>query len=136
MTKRVLTVGVFDLLHFGHAELFRRAKALGDYLIVAVQDTDYVTRFKPDAQLTYSLEQRLLMVKSIRYVDEVVVYQTAESIVQKVDFDIFAHGPDQTNSSFIAAKKWCSENKKEVVELSRTDGISTSLLKEILSQKD
>lgn len=132
--KRILTIGVFDLLHFGHMELFRKAKALGEHLIVAVQDANYVAKFKPDAKLTYTTEQRCYMVAAIRYVDEVVVYKTAESIVQEIDFDIFARGPDQTNSSFAAAEKWCNAHQKDVVILPRTEGISTSLIKEILKK--
>lgn len=127
--KKILTVGVFDLLHFGHIELFRKAKALGDHLIVAVQDAEYVTKFKPEAKLTYTTEQRCYMIAAIRYVDEVVVYETAESIVQEVDFDVFARGPDQTNDSFVAAEKWCAAHNKEVTILPRTEGISTSMLK-------
>ena len=101
--KKVLTVGVFDLLHIGHIELFRKAKALGDYLIVAVQDSDYVFQFKPDASLVYSTEERCYMVSAIRYVDEVVVYRNVGNIVDEVDFDIFAKGPDQ---SHVGIKQW------------------------------
>ena len=56
--KKVLTVGVFDLLHIGHVELFRRAKALGDYLIVAVQNDDYILKFKPEAQTVNNTAER------------------------------------------------------------------------------
>ena len=73
--KTVLTVGVYDLLHLGHVELFRKSKALGDRLIVAVQDSEVVLKYKPEAQLVYSTEERMYMVKSIRYVDDVVVYK-------------------------------------------------------------
>lgn len=132
--KRILTIGVFDLLHFGHMELFRKAKALGDHLTVAVQDADYVSKFKPGTKLTYTTEQRCYMVAAIRYVDEVVIYKTAESIVQEIDFDTFARGPDQNNPSFIAAEKWCARHQKEVVILPRTEGISTTLIKEILKK--
>ena len=72
--KKVLTVGVYDLLHVGHVNLFRRAKAQGDYLIVAVQSSDVVLKYKPEAKLIYSTEERMYMVKSIRYVDEVIEY--------------------------------------------------------------
>ena len=65
--KKVLTVGVYDLLHIGHVELFRKAKALGDYLIVAVQDSDVVLKFKPEAKMVYSTEERCYMVRAIRY---------------------------------------------------------------------
>lgn len=130
--KKILTVGVFDLLHFGHIELFRKAKALGDFLTVAVQDDENVLKFKPGARLTYNTEQRCYMVASIRHVDDVVVYSNAENAVMTNDFDVFARGPDQTNPSFVAAEKWCAAHGKEVVVLPRTEGISTSLIKQVL----
>ncbi len=130
--KKILTVGVFDLLHFGHIELFRKAKALGDFLTVAVQDDENVVKFKPGSKLTYNTDQRCYMVASIRHVDDVVVYSCAENAVKENDFDVFAKGPDQNNESFQAAIKWCQEHGKEVVVLPRTEGISTSLIKQIL----
>ena len=72
--KKILTVGVYDLLHRGHVELYRRAKSLGDYLIVAAQDSDFILKYKPDAQVMNSTEDRKYMIKSIRYVDEVITY--------------------------------------------------------------
>lgn len=74
--KKVLTVGVFDLLHIGHVELFRRARKYGDYLIVAVQDSDVILQYKPEAKMVYSTEERCYMVRAIRYVDEVAVYRS------------------------------------------------------------
>lgn len=130
--KRVLTVGVFDLLHIGHIELFRKAKALGDYLVVAVQDSDYVLQFKPDAGLVYSTEERCYMVSAIRYVDEVVVYRNVGNIVDEVDFDIFAKGPDQSHAGFQRVVDYCGENDKTVVVMPRTEGISSSELKDLI----
>lgn len=130
--KKVLTVGVFDLLHIGHIELFRKAKALGDYLIVAVQDSDYVFQFKPDASLVYSTEERCYMVSVIRYVDEVVVYRNVGNIVDEVDFDIFAKGPDQSHVGFQRVVDYCGENDKTVVVMPRTEGISSSELKDLI----
>lgn len=130
--KKVLTVGVFDLLHIGHIELFRKAKALGDYLIVAVQDSDYVFQFKPDASLVYSTEERCYMVRAIRYVDEVVVYRNVGNIVDEVDFDIFAKGPDQSHVGFQRVVDYCGENDKTVVVMPRTEGISSSELKDLI----
>lgn len=65
--KRVLTVGVFDLLHWGHFELFRRAKALaeGGKLVVAVQVDAFVSKFK-DVKLVYDWEQRVKMISALR----------------------------------------------------------------------
>lgn len=130
--KKVLTVGVFDLLHIGHIELFRKAKALGDYLIVAVQDSDYVFQFKPDSSLVYSTEERCYMVSAIRYVDEVVVYRNVGNIVDEVDFDIFAKGPDQSHVGFQRVVDYCGENDKTVVVMPRTEGISSSELKDLI----
>lgn len=128
--KKVLTIGVYDLLHLGHIELFRKCKALGDYLIVAVQDAAYVTKFKPTTKLVYTTDQRKYMVDSIKFVDEVVVYQTADQIVKTVDFDILAVGPDQTNSAFVLAKQWCEEHGKEIITVPRTNGVSSSALRQ------
>lgn len=133
--RRVLTVGVYDLLHKGHVELFRRARGLGDYLIVAVQDGEFVTRFKPDAKLMNSTEDRSLMVKSMRYVDEVITYDEVDRIVKDVDFDVFVTGPDQTHDGFRKAIEWCESNGKQHIVLSRTDGISSSELKSRIAAK-
>ena len=128
--KKVLTVGVFDLLHIGHINLFRNAKSLGEYLIVAVQDSNYVKKFKPSANLIYNTEERMYIVKSIRFVDDVVPYDSVDNIVHTVDFDILVTGPDQTPQAFQEAIRWCKENGKETVTLPRTEGVSSSWLKE------
>lgn len=128
--KKVLTVGVFDLLHVGHVNLFRRARALGDKLIVCVQCSEVVQKYKPTEKLVYSTEERMYMVKSIRYVDEVITYEAVDDIVKKADFDIFVTGPDQTHEGFQRAINWCKEHGKETVVLPRTEGISSSWLKE------
>lgn len=131
--KRVLTVGVFDLLHIGHIELFRKAKACGDYLIVAVQKSDSVLKYKPQSTLVYSTEERAYMVKSICYVDDVVEYDGVDEIVETVDFDVFVKGPDQSHDGFCRAVEYCQSHGIEVVELPRTDGISTSELKQLIA---
>ena len=127
--KKVFTVGVYDYLHIGHVNLFRRAKALGDYLIVAVQDSDQILKYKPSTTILYNTEERLYMVQSIKYVDEAVVYADVDTIVKEVDFDIFVTGPDQVHDGFQRAMQWCKEHGKQVVVLPRTDGISSSQLK-------
>ena len=133
--KKVLTVGVYDLIHKGHVELFRRAKGLGDYLIVAVQDGDLILKFKPQAKVLNSTEDRMYMVKSIRYVDEVIGYGEVNDIVKTVDFDVFVTGPDQIHTGFQDAIRWCEENGKSHVVLARTDGVSSSELKEMIAKK-
>lgn len=133
--RRVMTVGVYDLLHKGHVELYRRAKGLGDYLIVAVQDGDFILKYKPTAKVLNSTEDRKYMIKSIRYVDEVITYTDVDKIVQEVDFDVLVTGPDQCHSGFHQAICWCQEHGKEHIVLGRTDGVSSSELKDKIAQK-
>ncbi|MBR1872554.1 MAG: adenylyltransferase/cytidyltransferase family protein [Bacteroidales bacterium] len=128
--KTVLTVGVFDLLHIGHVELFRKAKALGDRLVVAVQDSDYILKYKPGAKTVGSTEERAYMVKALKYVDDIVIYTDVEKITGEVEFDIFAAGPDQNHEGFRKVFDWCRANGRQVVILPRTEGISTTQLKE------
>lgn len=133
--KKVLTVGVYDLLHKGHVELYRRAKGLGDYLIVAAQDSDFILKYKPTAKVLNSTEDRKYMIKSIRYVDEVITYTDVDKIVQEVDFDVFVTGPDQCHAGFQRAIQWCEEHGKEHTVLARTDGVSSSELKAKIAEK-
>ena len=100
--KKILTVGVYDLLHYGHVELFRKAKDLGDFLIVAVQNSDYISKFKPNTKIINSTAIRMYMVNSIKYVDEVITYNTVDEIVRQIDFDIFVKGSDQNHEAFLA----------------------------------
>ncbi len=127
--KKVLTVGVFDYFHLGHLRLFENAKRYGDYLIVAVQDGDCILKTKPNANVLYTTEQRIDLVKALRVVDEVIVYQDVDTIVQKVDFDVFAIGGDQNHEGFQRAVKWCNQHNKEVIRLSRTPGICSTDIK-------
>lgn len=127
--KKVITVGVFDYFHLGHLRLFENARKLGDYLIVAVQDGDCILKTKPDANVLYTTEQRIDLVKALRVVDEVIVYQDVDKILPEVDFDIFAIGGDQTHAGFKRAVMWCEENGKEVIRLPRTPGICSSAIK-------
>lgn len=133
--RKILTVGVYDLLHKGHVELFRRAKGLGDYLIVAAQDSDFILKYKPNSQVLNSTEDRKYMIKAIRYVDEVITYSDVDRIVQDIDFDVFVTGPDQIHEGFQRAIKWCEDNGKSHVVLGRTDGVSSSELKAKIALK-
>jgi glycerol-3-phosphate cytidylyltransferase len=131
--KTIFTVGVFDLLHVGHILLFKHAKELGDRLVVAVQNDDVILKYKPDAEMVNTTEERLFMVQSIRYVDKVVTYDDVDEIVKNVDFDIFAKGPDQCHERFQRAVKWCQEHGREVVTIPRTEGISSSMLRHLIA---
>lgn len=127
---KVLTVGVFDYFHYGHLKLFERAKALGDYLVVAVQRTEEIHKTKPNAQVMYSLEQRMEILSAIRLIDEVIPYSQIADDIMHIDFDILALGGDQNHAGFQQAVAWCKANGKEVITLSRTPNICSSQIKE------
>lgn len=127
--KIVLTFGVYDMLHIGHINLFKRAKELGDRLIVAVQDGEIVKKYKPAAEVQYTTEERIFMVESIKYVDEVISYEDVDKDIKNINFDIFAKGPDQIHEGFVRAVEWCDNNGKEVVIIPRTEDISSTLLR-------
>lgn len=133
--KKVLTFGVYDMLHIGHMLLFKRAKALGDYLIVAVQDGDCILKYKPGTEMVYSTDERLYMVSTIRYVDEVVTYRDVDVDIKDIDFDVFAVGEDQKHAGFQRAIQWCRDNGKEVIVLTRTEGISSTMLRDYSKTK-
>lgn len=125
-----MTFGVYDMLHIGHMLLFKRARELGDRLVVAVQDGDSILKYKPGTKMVYTTEERLYMVSTLKYVDEVVVYKDVDIDIQNIDFDILVRGEDQQHAGFQRAFDWCARNGKEVIMLTRTEGISSTLLRE------
>lgn len=135
--KKILTFGVFDMLHLGHVALFKRlasyvpegSDCMEGKVVVAVQDNDYILKYKPESRIVYSLEEKIFMLEAIRYIDEIKIYKDVDVDIQKIDFDILAVGPDQNHEGFQRAMKWCRENGKEVVVMPRTEGISSTMLK-------
>lgn len=130
--KKVVTFGVYDYFHLGLLRLFKNAKALGDYLIVAVQDGNYILKTKPNAKVMYTTEERKELVGALRVVDEVVDYTDVDVTIKTLDFDVFAIGEDQNHEGFQRAIKWCEDNGKEVVRMRRTPGICSSEIKKML----
>lgn len=132
--KTILTFGVYDMLHIGHILLFKHAKELFPNeecrLVVAVQDGDTILKYKPGTKMVYSTEERLYMVSTIRYVDEVVTYKDVDVDIRNIPFDVFAKGPDQNHAGFQRAVDWCKTNGKEVMVIPRTEGISSTMLRE------
>ncbi len=128
--NKILTFGVYDYLHLGHLRLFKQCKKYGDYLIVAVQNGDYIRKFKPDAKVLYSTDERVEMLEALRIVDEVVVYDTVSiEALEKIDFSILALGEDHKGGRFDEVEEWCNQNGKKVVRLQRTPGICSSDIK-------
>ena len=127
--KRILTYGTFDLLHYGHIRLLKRAKELGDYLIVALS-TDEFNAIKGKVAY-HNYETRKKMLEAIRYVDLVIPEETweqKENDVKKYQVDVVVMGSDwEGNENFEKLRKLC-----DVVYLPRTEGVSTTKIKKDL----
>lgn len=123
--KKIITYGTFDLLHYGHINLLQRAKALGDYLIVALSTDEFNSNMK--GKVTYfSYEERKRLLEAIRYVDLVIPEENWEqkvSDVKEFKVDTFVMGNDW-EGKFDFLKDYC-----EVVYLDRTPEISTTKIK-------
>lgn len=133
MTK-ILTFGVFDYFHIGHLRLFKQCKEYADFLIVAVQNEEYILKYKPEAKILYTTEQRVEILSALKIVDEVVVYDTVSpETLKTIDFDILALGEDHIGERFTVVENWCVENGKKIVRLKRTQGISSSQIKKELN---
>lgn len=128
--SKILTFGVYDYFHLGHLRLFKQCKEYADYLIVAVQNDDYILKYKPESKLLYSTEERVEIIEALRIVDKVVVYDTVGiSALKEIDFDILALGEDHRGGRFDEVEEWCNKNGKRVVRLKRTPGICSSEIK-------
>lgn len=127
--KAVITYGTFDLFHVGHLNLLRRAKELGDYLIVAVSSDEFNLGKGKVCKIKDT--DRMAIVEAIKYVDKVIPETSWEQKiedVEKYNVDVFVMG-DDWKGKFDFLKDYC-----EVVYLPRTEGISTTQLKDELKQ--
>lgn len=125
--KKVITYGTFDLLHYGHINLLRRAKELGDYLIVALSSDEF--NALKGKKSFFNFEERKMILEAIKYVDEVISEDNWDqkiNDVQKYNIDIFVMGNDW-EGKFDFLKDYC-----EVIYLPRTPDISTTQIKEAL----
>lgn len=126
--KKVITYGTYDLLHVGHINLLRRAKELGDYLLVVLSSDEFNAIKHKSAYHSY--EDRKIILESIKYVDEVIPEYTWEQKIKDVvdnHIDVFVMGNDW-EGQFDFLKGYC-----EVVYLPRTEGISTTKIKQELN---
>lgn len=122
--KKVITYGTYDLLHVGHINLLRRAKELGDYLVVVLSSDEFNALKHKTAYHPY--EDRKTILEAIKYVDEVLPEYTWEQKISDVvdnNIDVFVMG-DDWKGQFDFLKDYC-----EVVYLPRTEGISTTKIK-------
>lgn len=123
--KKVITYGTFDLLHNGHINILKRAKAMGDYLIVGVTSEDYDYN-RGKLNVAQSLMERIENVKKTGYADEIIVeeyFGQKVGDIQKHNIDTFVIGSDWLGK-FDYLKEYC-----EVVYLDRTKGVSSTELR-------
>lgn len=129
--KKVITYGTFDLFHIGHLNILRRAKELGDYLIVAVS-SDRFNEIKGKKCVIPAVE-RMEIVRSVKYVDEVIEENNWEQKIDDIkshNVDIFVMGDDWTGK-FDFLNEYC-----RVIYLPRTEGISTTSIKKDVKDKN
>ncbi len=131
--KRILTYGTFDLLHYGHIRILKRAKELGDYLVVALSTDEFnATKGK---KAYHSYETRKKMLEAIRYVDLVIPENNWEQKIQDIKdykIDVCVMGDDWAGSDkFDYLKEYC-----EVKFLERTPGVSTTQIKNDLQLQE
>lgn len=130
--KRVITYGTFDLLHYGHINLLRRAKEQGDYLVVALS-TDEFNWNEKQKKCYFTYEQRKVLLEAIRYVDLVIPEESWEqkrTDIHEYHIDKFVIGDDWKGKF-----DFLEEEGAEVVYLARTPEISTTNIKKDLSIK-
>jgi glycerol-3-phosphate cytidylyltransferase len=126
--KIVITYGTFDMFHIGHLKLLKRLKSMGDELIVAVSTDEFNLVKGKKTLIPY--DQRAEIVAAIEFVDNVIPEENWEqkiSDIQSFDVDLFVMG-DDWKEKFDFLKEYC-----DVVYLERTEGVSTTMLKDSLS---
>jgi len=123
--KKIITYGTFDLLHYGHINLLKKAKELGDYFIVGLSTDEFNINSK-NKKSFFSYEQRKILLEAIKYVDLVIPENNWEQKIKdvtKYNVDIFVIGNDWKNK-FDFLNTEC-----EVIYLERTPEISTTQIK-------
>lgn len=124
--KRIITYGTFDLLHYGHINLLRQAKKLGDYLIVALSTDEFNWNSK-HKKTYFSYEQRKQLLEAIRYVDLVIPeksWSQKKTDMEKYDIDTFVMGDDWKGKF-----DFLTDEGVEVIYLPRTPEISSTKIK-------
>lgn len=132
MEGTVYVIGVFDLFHTGHVELLRRAKELGDRLVVAINGDEMVASYKRRPYFTE--EDRQTIVEACKYVDETFIIRQYDNkeIIEKFNIAKIVHGDDWEAESYMkqirVTPEFLNQNNCELVLLPYTKGISTSEL--------
>jgi glycerol-3-phosphate cytidylyltransferase len=132
MYKNVYVIGVFDLFHKGHVEFLKKAKALGEKLIIAINGDDMVASYK--RKPFYSEEDRLEIIKACKYVDEAFIIKGYDNTqyIEQFEIDAIVHGNDWERTSYLkqicVTEEYLKTHEVELVLVPYTPGISTSQL--------
>ncbi len=127
--KKIITFGTYDLFHIGHLNILKRAKALGDYLIVGISSDEL--NIKKGKKSVIPLEERVEIIKAIKYVDEIFIEDSLElkdEYIKKYNADLLVMGDDWKDKF-----NWVS---CPVIYLDRTPNISTTQIKEYIHNKN
>ena len=136
MYKNVYVIGVFDLFHRGHVEFLKKARLLGQKLIVAINSDDMVASYK--RKPFYSEFDRLEIVKACKFVDEAFIIRQYDNkeYIKKYKIDAIVHGNDWEINSYMkqicVTKEYLKSQNAELVLIPYTSGISTSILIKVI----
>ena len=137
MEVTVFTNGCFDIIHPGHVDLLRRARALGTKLIVGINSDSSVRRIKGDLRPFFSQSERAKILESLKYVDEVRIFDdpTPENLIKELKPDVLVKGGDWQKNEIIGAA-FVEENGGQVYSLPLLEGFSSSrIVEKILTAK-
>jgi rfaE bifunctional protein nucleotidyltransferase chain/domain len=132
----VFTAGVWDILHVGHINLLRRARALGDRLVVGVLTDEAAERYKPRPVMPF--EQRLEIIRALRMVDEAVQVDdtNATPVLQRLEPHILVHGSDISHKpGWEIGQTWMKQHGRQFVVLPYTEGVSSTELKSAVRER-
>ncbi len=123
--------GCWDVLHVGHLNILNRAKAYGDILVVGVQSDDSVEEEKGKAP-SVPLVDRIRMLEALEVVDFALPYYNYDykSHAEAIDAGVLVFGPSHTKDRHLAVEAWMRETGRRVIRLPRTDGVSSTSIKE------